>query len=156
MKNFLLTLTAILFISTSILAQDKDKSHNLNKNNIAIRGYDPVAYFTENMAVKGKKEYAVKVNDVVYYTSSSKNRELLQKNPEMYEPQYGGWCAYAMGDDGTYVCINPKAFEIIDGKLYLFYKNILSNTKKKWDENEAELKQQADQNWKEKMKMQIQ
>jgi len=152
MKSILINTCAIFFVSISVFAQNKDDIRNLD-DHVAIEGYDPVAYFIENKAVEGKKQFAANIDGAIYYTSSEKNKEMLEKNPEKYQPQFGGWCAYAMGDDGSYLTINPKAYKIVDGKLYLFYKNIFSNTLKKWNKKETELMKDAKKNWKEKMKM---
>ena len=57
-------------------------------------------------------------------------KEVFLKNPTNFEPEYGGWCAYAMGDSGEKVTINPETFKIINGKLYLFYNAFLTNTLK--------------------------
>ena len=75
--------------------------HANTEKNIAIDGYDPVAYFTQNKAIKGNKKFAVSVDGIIYYCSSQVNKDLLVKTPTKYEPQYGGWCAYAMGAKGT-------------------------------------------------------
>jgi len=87
---------------------------------IGVKGYDPVAYFTGNQAVKGSKDQAVVYEGITYYFSSAANRDAFKKDPARYEPQYGGWCAYAMGATGEKVEVDPETFKIIDGKLYLF------------------------------------
>jgi len=72
---------------------------------------------------------------------------LVKADPERYNPQYGGWCAYAMGDTGEKVSVDPETFKILDGKLYLFYHTFLSNTLNSWNEDEEHLKMEADKNW---------
>jgi YHS domain-containing protein len=114
---------------------------------LAIEGYDPVAYFASNSAVKGKKDFQYQHEDVTYYFSSSANRDAFMKNPAGYEPQYGGWCAYAMGENGEKVEIDPETFKVLDGKLYLFYNAYFTNTLPKWNKDEANLKSKADKNW---------
>ena len=136
------------FFTLGAFAQNKRIEHfNLDKK-VAIQGYDPVAYFKQGKAVKGKKDLAGSYEGVVYYFSSAVNKELFLKNPTSYEPQYGGWCAYAMGDAGEKVEINPETFKIVDGKLYLFYNAFFNNTLKTWNKNEAVLKKKADASWK--------
>ena len=76
-----------------------------------------------------------------------KNKEEFKKNPAAYEPQYGGWCAYAMGKDGDKVSIDPETFKIVNGKLYLFYNRAFNNTLKSWNKDEPTLKTKADANW---------
>ncbi len=118
------------------------------EDGLAIEGYDPVAYFTSNKAVKGKKDLQYQHEDVTYYFSSAANRDAFIKNPVAYEPQYGGWCAYAMGETGEKVEIDPETFKVLDGKLYLFYNAYFNNTLPKWNKDEMTLKTKADKNWK--------
>lgn len=141
---------SFLFISAS--AQDavtRKKQFNLD-DNVAIDGYDPVAYFKDNKAIKGKREYSVDQLGVTYFFSSYANREEFKKSPAKYEPEYGGWCAYAMGAKNEKVSINPETFKIINGKLYLFYNKSSNNTLVTWNKDEANLKSKADANWKKK------
>jgi YHS domain-containing protein len=98
-------------------------------------------------AVKGKKEFSVTEEGVTYYFSSVANKELFSKDFKNYEPQYGGWCAYAMGSTGEKVEIDPATFKIIDGKLYLFYNSFFNNTLTTWNKSEPSLKSKADKNW---------
>lgn len=145
--------TTLLFLSTISLTgftQDpaalRKKQFNLD-DGLAIDGYDPVAYFKINKAVKGKKELAVYHLGVTYYFSSAENKEEFKKNPAKYEPEYGGWCAYAMGAKGEKVSIDPETFKILNGRLYLFYNRYFTNTLKSWNKDEANLKSKADANW---------
>lgn len=139
-----------IFISLSTFAQNENRritSFNLEKK-IALQGYDPVAYFKQGKAVKGKKEITATYEGVTYNFSMPVNKEYFLKNPSKYEPQFGGWCAYAMGDSGEKVEINPDTFKIIDGKLYLFYNAYFNNTLKSWNKDEVNLKSKAEVNWK--------
>ena len=149
-KTFFAVLLLILF-SIVAIGQDatalRKKQFNLD-DNIAINGYDPVSYFKQNKAVRGKKDMAVNNQGVIYYFSSAENKEDFKKNPSRYEPEYGGWCAYAMGENGEKVNIDPATFKIINGKLYLFYNKFLNNTLKSWNKDEAKLKPAADASWK--------
>lgn len=145
-----LVLLVLILISGVSFAQNDAKrieQYNL-ENKVAIQGYDPVGYFTQGKAIKGKKEFTTSYQDVVYKFSSSENKEAFLKNPSKYEPQYGGWCAYAMGSAGEKVEINPETFKIIDGKLYLFYNAYFNNTLKSWNKDQTNLKTKADNNWK--------
>lgn len=145
-KTIILILT---FMTNVVFAQntaaDRTKHFNLEKG-IAIQGYDPVAYFS-NKALKGDKKYTAKYIGVVYYFSSETNKNNFLKNPSKYEPQYGGWCAFAMGDYGKKVEIDPETFKIVDGRLYLFYNAYFNNTLKSWNKDEKNLKAKADKNW---------
>lgn len=149
MKKVLFVSALIFSLSSFVQAQDanlRKTQFNLEKG-IAIQGYDPVAYFTQNKAVEGDKANAVFYAGVTYYFSSAANKELFKKDPAKYEPQYGGWCAYAMGAKGEKVEIDPETFKITNGKLYLFYHSWTNNTLNKWNKDEQALKAKADANW---------
>ncbi|MBD0378497.1 MAG: YHS domain-containing protein [Flavisolibacter sp.] len=142
---------SLLFLSVVIRlnAQDetalRKKHYNLEKG-IAAQGYDPVAYFMQQKAIKGKKDLALDYQGATYYFSSVENKEAFQKNPTAYEPQYGGWCAYAMAK-GEKVEIDPGTFKIVNNKLYLFYNRFFNNTLTSWNKDETNLKAKADKNW---------
>ena len=89
-------------------------------NNLAIRGYDPVAYFTQNEAVEGKEAFEFEWQGATWRFASDENRMLFSNSPEAYAPQYGGYCAYAVAENST-ASIDPEQFSIVDGKLYLNY-----------------------------------
>ncbi|NUY80738.1 YHS domain-containing protein [Flavobacterium sp. MAH-1] len=149
MKSRMIMMWAAILMFSAVFAQTENKrkaEFNL-ENGLAIQGYDPVSYFSQQKAVKGKPGIAASYQGATYYFSSEANKEAFRKNPAGYEPQYGGWCAYAMGDYGKKVEINPETFKIINGKLYLFYNAYLNNTLKTWNKNEVVLKKQADANW---------
>lgn len=140
---------AVALIQWSAVAQTAKRAAHFNlENKVAIQGYDPVAYFKQGRAVKGRKEFAGSHQGVVYYFANTADKEAFAKNPSAYEPQYGGWCAYAMGSKGEKIEINPETFKITDGKLFLFYNAYFNNTLKSWDKDEASLKKKADTNWK--------
>lgn len=146
--SFLLLLFMTLaFSAFSQTPEIRKKQYNLS-NNLAISGYDPVAYFTSKKAIKGKSTYSVTEKNVTYYFSSKENLEIFVKNPSAYEPEYGGWCAYAMGATGEKVPVDPETFKIVNNKLYLFYNRFFNNTLKDWNKDEANLKSKADKAWK--------
>lgn len=148
MKNIILIL--FLGLGFPLFSQNsqgnRTKNFNLGKN-LALQGYDPVSYFTKGKAVKGNSKIMSTYLGIIYYFSSEENKKLFEANPTKYEPQYGGWCAYALGEKGTKVEINPETFKIIDGKLYLFYNAYFNNTLTTWNKNEKDLKANADKNW---------
>ncbi len=89
-------------------------------DDVAINGYDTVAYFEQGMPVAGNLDYAVDWNDAVWLFSSAENMQLFESDPEAYAPQYGGYCAYALSK-GALASTDPNAWTIYDGKLYLNY-----------------------------------
>lgn len=129
-------------------AQEQKRIQSFNlENGLAVQGYDVVAYFSAGKAVKGVPAYTVLHQGIKYRFSSVANKDEFKKNPAKYEPQYGGWCAFAMGENGKKVEIDPETFKIVNGKLYLFYNKGFNNTLKSWNKNEAVLKSKADSNW---------
>jgi YHS domain-containing protein len=133
----------------SVLAQPdkRKKEFNLGSSSIAISGYDPVAYFAQGKAIKGSAANAIVFEGVTYYFSSAQNKEAFRGSPARYEPQYGGWCAYAMGKNGEKVEVDPETFKIVEGKLYLFYNKYFNNTLNSWNKDENRLRSKADTNW---------
>jgi YHS domain-containing protein len=142
-----------LFISFFILVQafsqtsDLRKKHFNVKKNIALEGYDPVSYF-DGKPMEGKEELKLSYEGIVYQFSSQANLNKFKSKPTLYEPQYGGWCAYAMGESGEKVKVDPETFKILNGKLYLFYNFWGNNTLEDWNKNEKKLLQSGDMNWK--------
>ncbi len=87
---------------------------------LAIRGTDPVAYFTEGKAIKGDSQYESEWQGATWRFASVENQELFESDPEAYAPQYGGYCAKGLSE-GNVVSIDPEAWKIVDNKLYLNY-----------------------------------
>lgn len=112
--------------------------------NEAINGYDPVAYFTANAAVKGKKAFIQECNGGAWYFSSKENLALFKLNPEKYAPQYGGYCAFAVSKGFT-ANIDGEVFKIINDKLYLCAdKDVMEQ----WIAGGEEAKKKSEDNWK--------
>jgi YHS domain-containing protein len=136
-----------ILTSFSLFSQTNSDHLLLNSSKVAVDGYDLTTYFTENKAVEGSKKFSTKQHGAIYYFKSEENKQLFLKNPERYLPEYGGWCAYAMGAKAEKVSIDPETFIITDGKLYLFYNSYFNDTSEKWNENPKGLKDKADKNW---------
>jgi YHS domain-containing protein len=145
MKHFITIL--FLGITTSFFAQQID--YNTKKGYVAA-GFDVVSYFVDQKPIEGKKKHQTTHDGAKFKFSSDKNLKLFIENPEKYIPQYGGYCAYAVAAKKTKMYIDPDAYEIRDGKLYLFYNSWLSNKLTDWQEgNTKELQKKGDTNWKE-------
>ncbi|RZK56100.1 MAG: YHS domain protein [Pedobacter sp.] len=108
--RIIITMLLLVFSLTPASAQtaQRKKNFNLDKSALAIEGFDPVAYFTLKKAVQGKKEISLINDGVIYHFATTQNRELFKANPLKYEPQFGGWCAYAMGKTGEKVTVDEK------------------------------------------------
>lgn len=133
----------MLGLSSSI-AQQID--YNTKKGFIA-NGYDVVAYFN-NEAIEGNKKFITEFDGTKFKFSSQKNLDVFNASPKKFIPQYGGYCAYAVGVKGNKVSIDPETFEIRDDKLYLFYNSWGTNTLELWlKEGVKGLQEKADKNW---------
>ena len=113
------------------------------KKNIAIEGADPVAYFTQSELVEGTDAFTTTWKGAEWRFSSAENLALFQSDPEVYAPQYGGYCAWAVSRGYT-AEIDPEAWRIVDGKLYLNYSK---DVQKDWEEDVPGNIDQADANW---------
>jgi YHS domain-containing protein len=150
MKNLLFLFLFQAVSSYTLFAQtavQRESSYNLSKSGVALSGYDPVSYFTKSKPSKGLASISVKYQGVTYYFTTEGNKTLFLALPQKYEPQYGGWCAYALGETNELVEVDPGTYKILNGKLYLFYNAYFNNTLPKWNANETVLKQKADKNW---------
>jgi YHS domain-containing protein len=146
--KMLLSLVLIFVVGTATAqgTQLQKTGYNLNQQGIALDGYDLVAYF-QGKPLKGLPSFSHTWQGTTFYFSSAQNLQSFKQHPDQYQVAYGGWCAYAMGESGDLVEVNPLAYKIIDQTVYLFYKTDLINTLKRWEKNESALKQSADANW---------
>ena len=113
------------------------------RGNLAIRGFDPVAYFTEGKAVKGDKDFTLGWQGADWRFASAGNRDAFSEDPEKYAPQYGGYCAWAVSRNYT-APTDPDAFTLVNGKLYLNYNK---RVMRQWLEDRDRNIEQADENW---------
>ncbi len=116
---------------------------NKTSDGVAIKGYDPVAYFTDRRPVKGTEEFEYVWMGAKWRFSSAQHRNLFAENPEKYAPRYGGYCAYAVSL-GSIADIDPEAWTIFDGKLYL---NLSKKVKELWSKDIPGNIKKADENW---------
>jgi YHS domain-containing protein len=93
---------------------------NKDGNDVAIKGYDPVAYFTEGQPMKGKAEFEHSWNEATWHFANAEHKTLFARDPEHYAPRYGGFCAGGMAL-GWVAPVDPEAWVIVDGRLYLNY-----------------------------------
>jgi YHS domain-containing protein len=109
----------------------------------AIRGYDPVAYFLSGKPVEGSSEFETEWNGATWRFASAENRDRFIAQPEAYAPQYGGYCAWAVSQGYT-ASVDPDAWRIVDGKLYLNYDASVQET---WEQDVPGFIAAADANW---------
>jgi hypothetical protein len=136
---------SMVLIAQSDFAQRK-KHYNIDAAGLALQGYDAVSYL-ENNPTPGNPTIYLFYKGVKYQFASPKHLEQFRNNPSLYEPMYGGWCAYAMGKTGDKVAVDPTKFKIVNGHICLFYYSIINNTLEKWNRQEGILTVQANQNW---------
>ncbi len=117
---------SILFSSLSFAS-----AVNIAENDVAIHGYDPVAYFTQHKAVEGAAKYTATHEGAIYRFSSAKNRDMFKANAAKYAPQFGGYCAMGVALNKK-LDVDPDAFHIEGDKLYL---NLNKAVQKKWLED---------------------
>ena len=140
MKTFFLYLGAL--IAFAVLASAADIV-NIDKNGFALQGYDPVAYFTDGKPVKGSPQFTASYKGATYQFASAEHKQLFEKSPAKYEPQFGGFCGYAASIDKL-APVEAEYFEVLHDRL------ILQHNKKAWElwhkDVEDNLKK-ADANW---------
>jgi|SRR6516162_10563433 YHS domain-containing protein len=115
----------VVFLAAPLLAETKTLL-NLDKNGLALQGFDPVGFFTQNKPVKGKPEFTSTYHGATYYFASGENKALFGKEPDKFEPAYGGFCAYGVSRNKL-VEIDPEAFQIVNGRLLLQYSKGVRN-----------------------------
>ncbi len=142
MKSLLvrLCLAALAFLP---LVARAEKPVNATVFGIAIKGYDPVAYFTDANPVKGESNFLFDWNGAIWRFASAANRDTFKAAPEKYAPQFGGYCAWAVSQGYT-AGIDPAAWKIVNGKLYLNYS---LEVQKKWEGDVPGFIAKADVNW---------
>jgi len=119
MKKLFIVLTLAVLVLPAF-AQTNKTLLNLDKTGVAIQGYDPVAFFTDQKPVKGDAKFLVKHDGAIYFFASKEHRDLFKADPAKYEPEFGGYCAYGVSRNKL-VEIDVDAFQIVDGKLLLQY-----------------------------------
>jgi YHS domain-containing protein len=133
-------IAAILLSPTVAFAQ---KPTVFSDRNGAIRGHDPVAYFDQKGPVKGSKQFSHAWRGATWYFASAENRDKFAAEPERYAPRYGGYCAYAVSQGYT-ADIDPAAWSIVDGKLYLNYS---LRIRERWNKDIPGHIRKADTTW---------
>ena len=141
MKNLLRLL--LLGVALAPGALRAEKPINATLFGVAIKGYDPVAYFTDAKPMKGDAAFAAEWNGATWRFANAANRDAFKAAPEKYAPQYGGYCAWAVSQGYT-AGIDPDAWKIVNGRLYLNYS---ADVQKKWSGDVPGHIAKADLNW---------
>ena len=144
-RKFILLIT-LIGIAVAFAACSKSESSlgiNTDANGVALRGFDAVAYFAVENAVKGDAKYEYAWNGAKWIFSSEENMKAFQANPEAYAPQFGGYCSFAVSEGYT-ADGDPEAWKVVDGKLYLNYNK---QVREKWETNQADRIEKGKSNW---------
>ena len=143
-KSTLAFFTVFALILGTQFASAADPVYTSLFSNKALGGYDTVAYFTVGKPVKGDKQFKHEYKGADWYFSSKENLELFKKSPTNYAPQYGGYCAWAVGAKNSLYKGDAKHWKIIDKKLYLNYNKSVNDD---WLKDTKGFIIKADKNW---------
>jgi hypothetical protein len=124
MRALVLILTILADVATPVPADKVVTPVNVDKNGIALHGYDLVAYFSDGKALGGSPKYQFEWSAATWRFASAANRDRFARQPDAYTPQFGGYCAWAVSRNYT-ADVDPEAFAIVDGKLYLNYSKLV-------------------------------
>lgn len=133
-----------LSLFTAVAPVSADEAVNQNWFGVAIKGYDTVAYFAEGRPMKGSSDFEVEWQGAKWRFANGEHRDRFEKDPEAYAPRYGGYCAGGMAL-GRKASIDPEAWVIVDGKLYLNYSK---NDRDTFASDPKPKISEADENWK--------
>src|SRR5271167_857796 len=132
----------LLLIAFSTVASAKELQ-NFDRNGVAIQGYDPVVFFTDNRPVKGSAQFQSEYRGAKYYFASSEHKATFDKEPAKFEPQFGGYCAYG-ASQGHKAPIKIEAWQIVNGRLLMQYDLGVKDDFNKDQQNNLS---KADRNW---------
>ena len=141
---FMIAAAATFTVVGTAGAADNVRTANVSDHQLALKGYDAVAYFDVGVPTSGKSRFTTTHKGVEYRFSSATNRDKFAKNPSKYQPQYGGFCSFGTSV-GLKLEVDPEAFDIVDGKLYL---NNSHDIRTMWLENPKGRIKAANANWK--------
>lgn len=147
-RTFLIGSSLIAFALTTTIpaSASNPKSRaplNVDSKGLALRGYDPVAYFTAGQPRSGRPELTSTVEGATYRFASAANKAAFDKEPQRYLPQYGGFCAWAAAQ-GYKADADPRAWSIVDGRLFVNYS---ASVHRSWRAEQARFIRQGDANW---------
>jgi len=135
--------TSVLLGFASVLFAGVAEPVNKDGKGIAIQGYDPVAYFTQSKPVRGSSSFTYQWMGSTWWFASAQDRDQFTADPAKFAPQFGGYCAYGVSKNHT-VDIDPEAWRIVEGKLYLNYSK---SVQKSWLQDVPGNIRAAEQNW---------
>lgn len=147
MKTLSVHILLVVLTVCSVQAQDK-QANNIDNSNIALQGYSPVSYLDLGLAQRGLKDHKSTYAGITYYFTSSEQKEIFDRNPERYLPQYGGFCAFGIYI-GAKFRVDPNRFIVQGDKYYLFLYDLEVDAQQLWlgENNHGQLVATANKNW---------
>lgn len=142
-RSRLVALGVAAFAATVTLLAQPAPAINVTRGQLAIHGYDAVAYFTQSAPVRGQAQFEYRWQNVIWRFASAAHRDEFARQPERYAPQFGGYCAWAVSRGYT-ADIDPDAWKIVDGKLYLNYSK---RVQRMWEQDISGNIAKASANW---------
>ena len=139
----ILTVVAISAAACGSSTETAFDEVNKTVDGLALRGYDPVAYFDADKAMEGNPQFTYDWNGAKWLFSNMENLEKFRRNPEAFAPQFGGYCAFAVSKGYT-ANGDPNAWKVVNGKLYLNYS---PDVKKMWEAEQEQRIRQGEANW---------
>lgn len=137
------SLVTLLMVLAAPFAAAKDPIYTGFFSDLAVGGYDAVAYFTDGMPVEGKKAFSFEYMGAEWRFANREHLDMFRANPEKYAPQYGGYCAWAMAN-GDFAKGDPEYWRIVEGKLYLNYDEKIQA---RWEKDIPGFIRSADARW---------
>jgi len=137
---------ALVTAPTALIAPafaDVAPVYTQKNSDLALSGYDPVAYFTLGEPTEGSEAFSTEYQGAKFLFASQENLDLFLANSDQYAPQYGGYCAWAAAKGKT-AAGKPEHWAIVDGRLYLNYSRRIQ---RKWDADQAGFIAAADEKW---------
>lgn len=138
--------------SVTLSTEEQTGRYNVTADNVALHGYDVVAYHTQHEAVSGSAVHALEHDGVTYHFASEQHKMMFSQQPDAFLPKYGGFCAFGVGRVGKKFDADPEVFKLVDGDLYLFFRGPIPgqgdvNSIVPWNRMEASLRAAAEENW---------
>lgn len=143
MRAALHLLAALAWIAVATAALAAGPELNLDRGRLALRGFDPVAYFTAGRAMSGLPAFTLEHDGAIYLFATAANRDAFRADPARYLPQYGGYCAYAAAL-GKKADADPAIWHVKDGRLFLNYNRSIGET---WSRDIDGYVAKADRAW---------
>ncbi len=130
--------------STSYAVKNTGGEYNTLYAGLGAKGYDVVAYFTDNKPVQGSDKYTTSYRGVTWQFASAEHRDTFKADPAHFAPQYGGFCSWGVSQGKLFDVDPVNGWKVVDGKLYL---NFNADIHKVWEKDSSGYIAKAEKNW---------